>query len=471
MKRAPLLLAVTALLSACATAGPDYRPPEHSVATRPKATGAFIAASGPSVSQAPLPDRWWQLYADPRLDTLVEQALAANTDLRAADANLARADAIVREARAGRTITTSISGGESLTRPSGTGESLPGVLSYDLGLSAAYPLDLRGKIARAIEAARADAEAVAAARDAVRVSVAAATTRAFADVCAANYALGVNRTVVALQRQTLDATRRLQRGGRGTAFDVSRAQAAVDQSAATLPAFEGKRQAALYLLATLLGKPPADYPADIATCATLPTLIAVPVGDGAALIRRRPDIRAAERSLAADTARIGVAMADLYPQVSLGGSVGLTGPVKSFGSTSSFGFSLGPLLNWSFPNRPVVRARIAQADAQVRADLAQFDGTVLEALRQVETNLETYRRDQDSATALARARDSAALSASQAGRLFRFGRSDFLSLLDAQRSLASAQTAAAAAQVALVDDQISLFLSLGGGWQDMAAPR
>lgn len=472
MKRAPLLFVATALLSACATAGPDYRPPEHSVATQPKATGAFIAASGASVSQAPLPDKWWRLYADPRLDTLVEQALAANADLRAADANLARADAIVREARAGRTITTSISGGESLARPSGTGESLPGVLAYDLGLSAAYPLDLRGKIARAIEAAQADAEAVAAARDAVRVSVAAATTRAFADVCAANYALGVNRTVVALQRQTLNATRRLQRGGRGTAFDVSRAQAAVDQSAASLPAFEGKRQAALYLLATLLGKPPADYPADIATCTTLPTLTAtLPVGDGAALIRRRPDIRAAERSLAADTARIGVAMADLYPQVSLGGSVGLTGPVKSFGSTSSFGFSLGPLLSWSFPNRPVVRARIAQAGAQVEADVAQFDGTVLEALRQVETGLEAYRRDQDSATALARARDSAAHSAGQAGRLFRFGRSDFLSLLDAQRSLANAETSAAAAQVALVDDQISLFLALGGGWQDAAATR
>ncbi len=469
MRTAWLLLLTTAL-SACATAGPDYHPPEQGVASQPAATGAFQSASGPAFAQAPLPDRWWRLYADPRLDALVEAALAANSDLRAADANLRRASAVVRETEAGRAVTTSASGGPGLSRPSGTGESLPGVVSYDLGLSASYPIDLHGKIARAIEAARADAEAVADARDSVRISVAAATAKAYADVCAANYSLGVNRKVVALQRDTLDVTGRLRRGGRGTAFDVSRAQAAVDESEATLPAFAAQRQAALYLLATLLGKAPADYPRDVADCATLPVLQQpMPVGDGAALIARRPDIRAAERTLAADTALIGVATADLYPQISLGGSLGLSGPVKSFGGGDSFGFSLGPLLSWSFPNRPAVKARIAQAGAQAEADVAQFDSAVLEALRQAETSLESYARDHDSAAALAKARDSAALSADQADRLFRFGRSDFLSLLDAQRSLASAQSAAAAASAQLVDDQITIFLALGGGWQEGGA--
>jgi hypothetical protein len=127
------------------------------------------------------------------------------------------------------------------------------------------------------------------------------------------------------------------------------------------------------MLATLTGHPPADYPRTVENCTTLPTLDApLPVGDGAALIRRRPDIRQAERSIAGDTARLGVAMADLYPQVSIGGSIGLSGPLKDFGSGSAFGFSLGPLLSWSFPTRPVVTARIDQADAQVRADLASL---------------------------------------------------------------------------------------------------
>lgn len=465
MRKGVAALLAALALSACATAGPDYRPPVLSAATAPAATGAFHSAQGQFFAQAELPDRWWRLYADPRLDALVEQALTANADLRQAQANVERAQAVLREAEAGRTVSTGVEAGGTLARPSGTGYSLPGVVGYDLGLSASYPLDLNGRIRRAIEASSADVEASAAARDYVRVSVAAAAARAYAQVCAANFSLAVNRRVVALQRDTLDATRRLARGGRGTAFDVSRAQAAMEASAAALPAFEAQRQNGLYLLATLLGRPPADYPREAEGCAALPSIgQPIPVGDGAALIRRRPDIRGAERAIAADTARLGVATADLYPQVSIGGSVGLSGPLKDVGGPTSFGFSLGPLLSWSFPNRPVVRARIAQADAQVRADIAGFDANVLEALRQTETALESYRRDAERAAALDRARDSAATSAAQAARLFRFGRGDFLSLLDAQRSLASAEVTAAAARTQLVQDQIALFLALGGGW-------
>ena len=461
----PVMLA--ALLAGCATAGPDYRPPDQSVAQAPAATGDFVSATGKAFSQAPLPDHWWRLYADPRLDMLVEQALAANADLRVADANLARADAVVRETAGARALSTVIGSNDTLARPAATNERLPGVLGYQLGITLAYPLDVRGKLRRAIEASLADRDAVAAARDAVRVSVAAATAKAYADACAANYQLAVNQRVVRLQAATLDATRRLQRGGRGTAFDVSRAQTAVDTSRASLPVFAAQRQGALYLLATLLGRPPADYPRDVEGCATLPRLTrAMPVGDGAALIRRRPDIRQAERRIAADTARIGVATADLYPQVSLGGSASIAGPVSHLGAGSSFGFGLGPLISWSFPNRPIVRARIDQADAQVSADLAGFDATVLTALRQTETALETYARDRDRAMILGRARDDSALSAQQAGKLFRFGRGDFLSLLDAQRSQAQAEVAAATATAQLADDQIAVFLALGGGWTD-----
>lgn len=465
-KGLPALMA-TLGLAACTTAGPDYRPPASSAATTAAAQGDFHSATGPLIAgEVPLPDHWWRLYDDPRLDTLIEQALAANADLRVADANLTRARAVLQEAEAASSVSTVVEGGLSLARLSGTGATLPGTVGYDIGLSAGYPLDLNGRIKRAIEASSADVEATIAARDFVRVSVAAATVRAYAQVCAANYALGVNRQIVALQRQTLDATQRLAAGGRGTAFDVSRARTEVESSEAFLPAFEADRQTGLYLLATLTGQAPADYPAEVADCAALPSLAQpIPVGDGAALIRRRPDIRQAERNIAGDTARLGVAMADLYPQVSIGGSIGLTGPLGDVGSGTAFGFSLGPLLSWSFPNRPVVHARIAQADAQVQADLASFDATVLEALRQTESALETYRRNAQRAEALSRAETSAALSASQANKLFRFGRGDFLSLLDAQRSFAAAQAESAAAKVQLLNDQITVFLALGGGWQ------
>ena len=465
MRRRAFFLMLAALLAACTTAGPDYHPPAQSAATMPGATGPFLSAKGAAFSQAPLPDHWWHLYDDPRLDALVAEALSANADLRVADANLRRADALVRETAGARALSTDLSGGATLARPSGTGESLPGVLGYDVAISAGYPLDLSGKLRRAIEASTADRDAVAAARDSVAVSVAATTTRAYAQVCAANYQLATTQRIVALERETLTATQRLQRGGRGTAFDVSRAQAAVDASAAVLPGYIAQRRGALYLLATLLGRPPADYPRDVEQCASLPGLSQpLPVGDGTALIRRRADVRQAERAIAADTARIGVAMADLYPQVSLGGSLGLSGPLKDIGGPTSFGFSLGPLISWSFPNRPIVRARIAEANAQVEADLAGFDATVLGALRETETALETYARDRDRTAALTRARDSAALSERQAAKLFRFGRGDFLSLLSAQATLAQAEASLSAAQAQVASDQIAVFLALGGGW-------
>lgn len=465
MRTAFLSLLPVTFLAGC-VAGPDYHVPRNAVAASEGAGQPFVSAQDSAFSAQPLPDKWWQLYNDPRLNELVEQALAANADLRVADANLRNAAAVVREVEAGKKLSTTVSSDITLARASSTGYNLPGILGYDAGISAGLPLDLSGKITRAIEASHADEDVVLAARDDARVAVAAAMTRAYVGVCAANFSLETYRRVVALQRKTLEATERLQRGGRGTAFDVTRAQAAVDESEAQLPAIVAERQANLFLVATLLGKVPADYPQDLADCSALPALSRpMPVGDGAALIRRRPDVRAAERQLAGDTARVGVAMADLYPQVSIGGSLGLSGPFKSFGSGDSFGFSIGPLLSWSFPNRPVVKAQIDAAGAQAEADLAGFDSTVLGALRETETALNAYSQSRKSTEALQKARDSAAQAADQADRLYRFGRSDFLQVLDAQSTLANAEVALASSRIATVDDQIDIFLALGGGWQ------
>ncbi|WP_132385781.1 TolC family protein [Novosphingobium sp. PhB165] len=461
-------LGALALLGGC-VAGPNYKPPENSAATTPGATGAFASGQGSYFSQDPLPDHWWRLYDDPRLNALVEQALEANTNLHAADANLRKADAVVRQYVGEKGLETTVQANGALERDytlTSVGTNMPGVLTYDLGLALSYPLDLNGKLKRAIESSLADREAVEAARDAVRISVAAATTKAYADVCAANYQEATVRKVIALQQQTLDATTRLKRGGRGTAFDTSRSRTAVESSKASLPGYAAKRKAALYLLATLLGKPPAEYPADVESCSALPTLRKpMPVGDGAAMIRRRPDIRQAERTIAGDTARIGVVTADLYPTVSIGGGIINDGKLENIGTTHSFGFSFGPMLNWSFPNRPLVKARIDQANAQVDVDLAKFDSTVLDALRGTETALETYARDTDRAAALGSASRSAGVSQAQAAKLFRFGRSDILSLLTAQANLAATEVNHAAAEAALVDDQIAVFMALGGGWE------
>lgn len=466
-RRSALSLLPALALGAC-VAGPNYHVPAGAVAEKPAAQGAFVGADNPAFQQAALPDHWWQLYDDPRLDGYVREALAANTDLRAADANLRRASEVVRQVEAGRTVQTQLQaeafgarvGGYTLTIPLNLSNA--GVLTATVN----YPLDLAGGIKRGIEAARDDAEAVQAARDQVRVTVAAAVTRAYADTCSANVTLAATQHVLDIQNKTVASMQRLFKGGRGTSFDVTRARTAADRSAAAIPAILAARQASLFELAALMGRVPADYPRELESCAAPPTLHQpLPIGDGAALIRRRPDIRAAERQLAAATAGIGIETSKLYPEVNLTGSMGFAETFENLFTGNAFGAFAGPLISWAFPNRKLIHARIAAAGATAEAASALFDGTVLEALRQTETSLNAYAREIDRDEALEKARDDAAKSVDQANRLFRFGRTDVLSVLTAQAQLAEAEATLASSRAEVIDRQVNVFLALGGGWQ------
>ncbi|MGJ7583200.1 TolC family protein, partial [Variovorax sp. RHLX14] len=187
------------------------------------------------------------------------------------------------------------------------------------GASLSYQVDLFGQIRRAIEASQANTQSAEAALDLVRVNVAAGTARAYAEACSTGLRLQIAQKSVALQQDAVNVTDRLQRAGRAGAIDTGRARAQLQQLNAALPPLKAERQGALYRLATLTGALPQDFPREVADC-TVPPRVAgtLPVGDGAALLRRRPDIRQAERSLAASTARIGVATAELYPKVTLG---------------------------------------------------------------------------------------------------------------------------------------------------------
>lgn len=455
---------ITVAASGC-TVGPDYHLPADAIANAPDANGAFVNREHAAFTELPLPDHWWRLYDDSRLDDYIRQALGANTDLRAADANLARANAAIREAQAAQTVGTRVQGSVARTKAGGIDfVSFPG-WNYSLGFGVSYPLDLAGGIRRTVEAARADAEAVQAIRDQVRVTVAAAVARNYVAVCSANRSISAARHVVDVQSQTLGDVRRLFREGRNTAFDVTRAQTPVDQSSATIPPIIAEREGALYALAALMGRPVAAYPRELENCPEPPPLgHALPIGDGAALIRRRSDVRAAERNLAAATATIGVETAQLYPEVNIGGAIGIAGPFAQFGSVSSWGGNVGPVLSWTFPNLSMARARIAEAGAAAQAAYAEFDGTVLSALQQTETALDAYIREIDHNRELKQARDSASRSTDQARTLFRFGRTGILDVLDADASLATAETTLAASDAAIADAQVNVFLALGGGW-------
>ena len=461
-----LAFAFSALALAGCTVGPQYAAPK----TPPSAGAAFASATPAIAAPAPPPGDWWRLYSDPVLDGLIQSSLANNKDLQVALANLAEARGLLREARAGRFPSTTTSAGATRGRNRVFNPTVPSSWAYDAGLDVSYEVDLFGRVSRTIEAARADAEAVAAAADAVRVAVAAETARAYAEACSAGQSLAVARHSLQLVGDTFDITSRRRDAGAASDFDVARASALVEQTRAAIPTLEGRRRSSLYQLAVLTGRPPAEIPAGAEACAMPPrTTAPIPVGDGAALLARRPDVREAERRLASATAGVGVATASLYPSVTLGGSIsGNRGGLNQTGNTT-LSYSIGPLISWNFPNVMVARARIAQAEARSAGALARFDAAVLAALQETEQSLAAYGAELDRRSALAAARDQNAEAARIARVRYDAGASSFLELLDAERSLVDSDAALAASDEALVANQIAVFKALGGGWQPPAA--
>jgi NodT family efflux transporter outer membrane factor (OMF) lipoprotein len=464
-----LMIASSVLaLSAC-TVGPKYVNPTPAA---PSQTSFLESATSPTFSGEQPTGKWWSLFGNGELDALVEEALVANTDLRVAAANLAQARAVLRESKTGRLPTTSIGASATTNRQAGSALGF-GALefeNYDIGIDVGYQIDLFDRIGSGIRASRADADAVKAAFDLTRITVAAETTRAYSDVCSFNRQLAVANETLQIQERTFDLTRRLFEGGRATRLETGQAGALYEQTRASIPQLMAQRSGALYRLALLTGKPPADAPQHVLACQTIPQLSQpIPVGDGAGLLARRPDIRRAERQLAAASARVNVATADLYPSISLGGSIGNTAQqLGDLGSSGAFRFSLGPLINWSFPNIAVAKSRIAQAEAGADAALATFDGTWLNALRETETALANYAGELDRVAAL----NSAANEAGEAARIARMryeaGRENFQVVLDSERSLAQIRAQIAQAEQQRATYLISLFLALGGGWQDGA---
>ena len=466
MKRALPFLAALAL-AACSV-GPDYHLPDEAAVKAPQAQGSFLGADGKTAILAPVPDGWWKLYDDPRLNALEEQALAANTDLRAAAANLARAQAVQREVEGHQEIEGEAHFAAERTQLSGESylvpEQLPSQNLGDGGVQIAYQLDLFGRLRRAAEAAHADTEAVAAAQEAARISVAAEVARAYVDACSAGYELAVAQRQVDLQTRSNDVTSRLTAAGRGSKIDVTRGEVQLEQVRSSLPGLKGRRQVALFRLAALTGKPPADYPKELEGCTQLPRIDRpIPVGDGTALLKRRPDIRQAERSLAASTARIGVATAALYPDITLGANAGATGLITDLGKPAAQYWSLFGLISWTFPLESE-QARVEEADAGASAALAHFDGVVLNALRETESSLAVYQRDLERNAILHAARDKAAEASGEADSLYKAGRTPYLTGLLAQQTLTSSEQTLAASDSQVSLDQVTLFLALGGGW-------
>lgn len=461
-----LMLGSAALLSGCVV-GPDYVSPS----SLPERAVKLREANIPAVTASPMPAQWWRLFDDPDLDRLIEKALVHNADLRQAAANLQRARALLSEANAARVPTGDANASYQRDRPGGTlaAANSPAVETdfFKLGYDASYEVDLFGGVARSVEVARADVGAARAAVDTARVSIAAETARSYSRACSFADQSAVARETSDLQAESLEFTSRLYRGGRSTEREVMQARSLYEQARANVPTLEAERRASLYALAVLTGDPPADLDAATDRCRAAPIVRRpIPIGDGQALLARRPDVRAAERRLAADVAGIGVATAQLYPSVTLLGSVNLGAPkVSDLGKNRSVGFAIGPLISWNFPFNGAARARVREAEAVADGSLAAFDGTILRALQETEQALARLGGAVEHEEALANAAAASERAAQLSEIRYRAGSDSFILLLVAQRDRAIARGALARARADRADAQIILFKALGGGWQ------
>ncbi|WP_144137670.1 efflux transporter outer membrane subunit [Paraburkholderia sp. BCC1884] len=463
------LLPLAVALNGCINVGPNYSLPQQALVNAPLANEPIEGADTRLTTTQNVPAVWWKLYDDPVLNSLVDEALQSNTDLRVAAANLARS----REALGVAQAQGGFSGKSSvlLERAQESAEQylltekLPVANEGDIGISISYEIDLFGKLRRGVEAAQADTEAVQAAGDLARMTVVADVVRSYVEQCSAAEELRIAQQSLALQKQRVDVSRRLRDAGRGNQPDVTRGQTQVDTLSADIPRYTARRKIAQYRLAALLARAPSNLPPAVLACDRLPQLRQpIPVGDGAALLKRRPDVREAERQLAASTARIGVATGALYPTVSIGASAGLTGILEDLGTSPTARWGFGPLISWTFPANGA-RGRVREAQASSQVALAKFDGVVLTALRETETSLATYASDYARADALRAAVKSAAESADETHRLYIAGRESFISDLDATRTLTSTKSQVAAAEGQVSIDQVNLFMALGGGWE------
>jgi len=469
MNRIALLLASLAMLGGC-TFGPRYQPP-----TPPAGADAPLVSLNPGIeTTAQPPDDWWRLYSDPLLDKYLAEAFAANTDLKTAEANLTAARAVLEASRAGNYPATRVEAGAVYGRDPVTEEILEidgakpqSIWIFDTLFDASYELDLFGRVKRSIEASKADAQAAAAGRDILRITVAAETARAYAQICTLGEQLSVaHQSLDVVSREAWITRQRYEAGG-NSEFDVVRAEGLVAQVRSAIPPLEGQRRAAVFELAALLGRTPVHAPGEALACVTPPRLGAlIPIGDGVALLKRRPDVRLADRRVAAAGARVGVAIADLYPRINLTGFYGgVASNPTDLTRNVGLAWGVGPQISWSFPNQIGPRARIRQAKAGAEAALSEFDSTVLQALKETEQALATYGAELDHRQALGEAQDRARKAFDIAHQQFLAGSIPDLDLLTTEQVLVAADSAVAASDSALVQDQIAVFKALGGGWK------
>ena len=470
------LAALAAVLLAGCSVGPDYERP--AVVVPDRFTGTGTVADDPGVPLATAGDpAFWRRFGDPQLSALVEEALGRNHDLRAAVARYDEANALLQGAGFDRYPSVTAGASASTGRASESeAAGAPGgsrdIEAYRATVDASWELDAFGRVRRAIEARRAEVAASVADVAAVQVAIAGEVARTYFGLRGLQERLRVARENAANQRESLELVDARWRAGRGTDFDMARARAQLETTSARIPALEAEVGFAMHRLAVLAGRAPEALAAELREPAPLPTLPArLDPGTPGDLLRRRPDVAAAERRLHAATARIGVATADLFPRFTLAGLLGSAAgdPGSLFeGGSDTRLVALG--IDWSFLDAGRVRARIAAADARAQADLARYEQAVLLALEDTENALLRFARARSEDAHLERAAIESAEAARLARVRFDAGAAGLLEVLDAERTRLQAQDAFADSRARSAVGAVQLYEALAGGWPQALPP-
>jgi multidrug efflux system outer membrane protein len=468
MKFSPFLIAPIALawLAAGCAVGPNYQPPKMD------APANFTGAVQTDFTTNQPVTNWWRDFGDAELVQLVDRAVASNLDLRIATANLLQARALRFGAGADfLPIVDGAAGYSNVVYSEAALFNFSGTPRrqqlYDVGFDATWELDIFGRVRRAYQSSTASMEAAAATRRDVQISLVSEVARNYFELRGAQNELSVLRGNANNQRETLKITLARLDAGRGTELDVARARAQLNNTMAEIPPMEAAAAHATHRLGVLTGQQPEALVDELRAPQPLPVLPSlVAIGDPAQLLRRRPDIRAAERNLAAATAEIGVAVADLFPRVTFNGAIGLEAESFSgLGKAGSDMRSFGPAITWAALDYGHVRARIKAAGAVADAQMAQYQKTVLTSLEETENALVDFGRARARREFLAESVKASRAAAELAHTQYDNGATDFLTVLDAERVSLESQDQLAQTETQTAIALVAVYKSLAGGWE------
>tara|TARA_R110001606_G_scaffold399222_2_gene582407 strand:+ start:61937 stop:63367 length:1431 start_codon:yes stop_codon:yes gene_type:complete len=413
---------------------------------------------------------WWNEFDDKQLVGLVEQSLKTNLDVRIAYANLLEARSISRALDSDRypsiDATSSYSRNLSSQESSPTSTVVRASDAYQAGFDATWELDVFGRVSSRINAQQALEQAVDANLQQIYVTVSAEVARTYFELRGAQYRLDIAERNANNQGETFKLTENMFEAGSASALDTSRAQTQLRLTRSLIPPLKAQVTASINALSVLTGQVPDALRSELSASKPLPSLpITVAVGHAEDLLKRRPDIRYAERQLAATVSQYNLSVSDLFPSVNIIGSLGFISTNLSTFGTSALAGAIGPSISWQIFDRDRLYAQIDQADARSQAALAQYEKTVLGALQETQTAISNFSYEEERRVELQQAAASAQLSVSMAKERFDRGFDNFLDVLDAERTLLEAEDSLANSEISSGLDLISIYKALGGGWQ------